>query len=224
MLTHAMILAAGRGERMRPLTDTTPKPMLWVAGKPLIQYHIEKLAQAGMRQIVINLAWLGEQIEAYLGDGSQFNVTIQYSRETEALETAGGIVKALPLLGDNPFMVVNGDVYSDLNYQRFSGEPLQCMARLLMVPNPQHNPDGDFAIVDERLSEKQQQYASWTFSGIGLYRPDFFAGLAETKLPLAPEIRKHMAQQQVQGQLFQGRWCDVGTPQRLDILDKELSL
>ena len=222
MIQTAMILAAGRGERMRPLTDTTPKPLLEVGNKPLIQHHIEKLANAGIRRIVINHAWLGEHIEAKLGDGSRFNVDIVYSREEQALETAGGIANALPLLGAEPFFVVNGDVYCELNFKRFCSEPIQRLARLLMVPNPVHNSDGDFAISNGLLTEKSSGIAAYTFSGIAIYRPEFFSQLPVEKRPLAPEIRKHMSEKQVEAQLYHGRWCDVGTPDRLTALNEEL--
>lgn len=229
MITTAMILAAGRGERMRPLTDATPKPLIPVLGKPLIVYHLERLATAGIRNIVVNHAWLGEQIEETLGDGEHFNLNIQYSREAEALETAGGIVKALPLLnktitGENPFLVVNGDVYCDVNLWRFCNEPFVGLAKLLLVNNPEHHPYGDFAIGNDRLRAKNSHEASFTFSGIGLYRPEFFKGLEASKQALGPLIRQHMSRDSVAAQLYTGRWSDVGTPARLGQLEQELSV
>lgn len=224
MLRTAMILAAGRGERMRPITDSMPKPMVPVLGKPLIVYHIERLATAGIRNIVVNHAWLGEQIEDALQDGAHFNVNIQYSREQEALETAGGIVKALPLLGKEPFLVVNGDVYCDVNLWRFCSEPFKGLAKLLLVANPPHNATGDFAIKTGRLVEKSDGEHAYTFSGIGVYHPDFFAGLPVTKQPLAPLIRQHLSNDLIAAQLFSGHWSDVGTPERLQQLEQELSV
>lgn len=223
MIKTAMILAAGRGERMRPLTDSLPKPLISVAGKPLIQYHIERLATAGIKNIVINHAWLGDKIEESLGDGSQFHVNIQYSAEGEALETAGGIVKALPLLGNEHFLVLNGDVYCDVNLWRFCSEPMKHMARLLLVNNPEHNPDGDFSKSDGVLSEKKTDLQSFTFSGIAIYHPEFFAGLKAEKAPLAPLIRQHMSTKSIQAQVYSGHWSDVGTPERLKQLEQELA-
>ncbi|MCC2605129.1 nucleotidyltransferase family protein [Planctobacterium marinum] len=217
-----MILAAGRGERMRPLTDILPKPLLPLNGKPLMQYHLEKLQNTGIKRVIINHAWLGHKIEAAFGDGRQFGFDIHYSAETEALETAGGIVKALPLLGDAPFLVVNGDVYADVDFAPLLHSPLQALAKLLLVTNPEHHPEGDFSLVDGKLREKQPQLNSFTFSGIALYHPDFFAGLRPEKMRLAPLIRKHIATGQVQGEWHRGKWCDVGTPERLAQLEEEL--
>ncbi|EGV49885.1 mannose-1-phosphate guanylyltransferase [Candidatus Endoriftia persephone str. Guaymas] len=216
----AMILAAGRGERMRPLTDHTPKPLLSVAGKPLIQYHIENLARAGVRELVINHAHLGEQIEAWLGDGAQFGVSIRYSPEAEALETGGGIYRALPLLGEAPFLVVNGDVWCDFDPSRLqlAGGDL---AQLLMVANPDHHPGGDFHLQAGRLDD--QGSPKLTFSGIGLYRPALFEGCRAGRFPLAPLLRNAMAQGRVAGAEHHGRWIDVGTPQRLQELERKLT-
>lgn len=215
---RAMILAAGRGERMRPLTDTTPKPLLNVCGKPLIAHHIEALAAAGIRDLVINHAWLGEQIETALADGSQYGVRIQYSPEyPEALETGGGIFQALPLLGDEPFVVVNGDVMCDLDYGRLPVEP-QGLAHLVLVPNPEHNPKGDFAL-DNTLIRAEGE-VKFTFSGIGVYRPELFKDCTPGKFQLAPILRRAMSEDQITGVIHKGFWMDVGTPQRLEALNR----
>ena len=217
----AMILAAGRGERMRPLTDLLPKPLLPVAGKPLIQYHLEALSAAGLQDIVINHAWLGHLLPAHLGTGEQFGVTIQYSDEgSEGLETAGGIKKALPLLGDSPFVVVNGDVFCDYPYQQL-GEKLlaDCLAHLVFVPNPPQHPNGDFGISASGYAVAEATQC-FTFSGIAIYRPEFFSTVAEGKQKLAPYLRQAMQQGKVTAELYQGVWHDIGTVQRLS----ELSL
>lgn len=214
----AMILCAGRGERMRPLTDTTPKPLLPVAGKPLVQYHLEKLAQAGVTEIVINHAWLGEQLEKTLGDGGRWGVTIHYSAEQEALETAGGIIKALPLLGEQPFIVVNGDVWSDYPFARLLTQTPQ-KAHLVLVENPAHHAQGDFAINSHgQISEQGEK--KYTYSGISVLHPVLFSGHEIGSLPLAPLLRQAMSGQQVSGELYQGSWVDVGTPERLATLDQ----
>jgi N-acetyl-alpha-D-muramate 1-phosphate uridylyltransferase len=216
----AMILCAGRGERMRPLTDVTPKPLLQVAGKPLVQYHIEKLAQAGVSEIVINHAWLGEEIEKALADGSQWGVNIHYSAEGEALETAGGIFKALPLLGEEPFIIVNGDVWSDYPFASLLAlSPEQ--AHLVLVKNPAHNPQGDFALSDAgRVSTAGNK--KLTYSGISVLNPQLFSTLESGKIPLAPLLRQAIEAQQVDGELYRGDWVDVGTPERLAMLDKSV--
>ncbi|MDO8932016.1 MAG: nucleotidyltransferase family protein [Rhodocyclaceae bacterium] len=218
-----MILAAGRGERMRPLTDRTPKPLLPVAGKPLIVWHIERLARAGFRDIVINHAHLGEQIEALLADGSAWGVAIRYSPEPPgALETAGGIAQALPLLADDAFVVVNGDIYCEWDFNR-ARAALQTgdLAHLVLVPNPPQHPDGDFVLHDGRVADVGGERR--TFAGIGIYRPQLFAAVERGRpAKLAPLLRAAMAQQQVGGELHTGRWVDVGTPQRLAELDAEL--
>jgi MurNAc alpha-1-phosphate uridylyltransferase len=214
----AMILAAGRGERMRPLTDTTPKPLLPVCGKPLIAHHIEALAKAGIKDLVINHAWLGRKIEAALGNGSQYGVSIQYSPEyPEALETGGGIFNALPLLGDEPFLVVNGDIMCDFDYQGLASQP-QGLAHLVLVPNPQHHPQGDFALQDGLV--RAEGDPKWTFSGIGVYRPLLFKDCVAGKFQLAPILRSYMAHDQISGEIFQDLWMDVGTPQRLEFLNQ----
>ena len=178
---RAMILAAGRGERMRPLTDTTPKPLLQVGGKMLIEYHLEKLKQANITDVVINHAWLGEKVEQALGDGSRYGLNIQYSAEGEALETAGGIIKALPLLGNGAFIVINGDIFCDYDAPSLLA-PISGLAHLLLVDNPEHNPEGDFELTE--LGEVQQTGENkLTFSGIGIYHPDLFKKMEKGKLP-----------------------------------------
>jgi MurNAc alpha-1-phosphate uridylyltransferase len=218
-----MILAAGRGERMRPLTDRTPKPLLPVAGRPLIVWHLERLARAGFREIVINHAHLGDQIEAVLDDGSAWGVSIRYSPEPAgALETAGGIANALPLLGDEPFLVVNGDIYCEWDFAKSrSALAADDIAHLVLVPNPLHHAAGDFALNADRVNASGEP--RFTFSGIGVYRPSLFAGVERGKpAKLAPLLRAAMAENRVGGELHGGRWVDVGTPQRLEELDAEL--
>lgn len=215
-----MILAAGRGERMRPLTDVTPKPLLPVAGKPLIVWHLERLARAGFRDIVINHAHLGDQIEALLGDGAAWGARIAYSAEPQgALETAGGIANALPLLGDAPFLVVNGDIFCDWDFARArSGNAL---AHLVLVDNPPHHPEGDFALDGAKVSAGGT--ARLTFSGIGIYRPELFAGIAcGEPAKLAPLLRDAITAGRVTGEHHRGRWEDVGTPERLAALDADV--
>lgn len=222
---RAMILAAGRGERMRPLTDNTPKPLLHVGGKPLIVWHIERLVRAGITDLVINHAHLGIQIEEALGDGSQFGATIRYSDEVTALETAGGIAFALHLLGDETFAVVNGDVYCDYDFARLPALSVQMernrdTIHLVLVDNPPQHPNGDFGLNEARVIDVPPKL---TFSGIGLYRPGLFASIARgSKVPLAPLLREQIAAGKVSGEHHRGVWVDVGTPQRLDELDKQL--
>lgn len=214
----AMILAAGRGERMRPLTDHTPKPLLAVGGKPLIHYHIEALKAAGITDLVINVAHLGEKIEAALGDGSALGVRIVYSREPEgALETGGGIVEALPLLGGGPFLAVNGDVRTDFSFSNLAVAP-DALAHLVLVENPEQHPQGDFALEGSQV--RSQGETCWTFSGIGVYRPELFAECRTGRFPLAPLLRDAMDKGVVTGELYRGQWSDVGTPARLQALDR----
>lgn len=212
----AMILAAGRGERMRPLTDGTPKPLLKAGGKRLIEYHLENLAQAGFHDIVINHAHLGEQIEQVLGDGNRYGVHIVYSAEERALETGGGIFKALPLLGDAPFLVVNGDVWCDFPYARLAQRDVE-QAHLVLVDNPPQHPQGDFVL--ERGKVHAKEGGRLTFSGIGVYHPGLFAGCEAGAFALAPLLRRAMAAGQVSGEHYRGRWFDIGTPERLHQLD-----
>lgn len=214
----AMILAAGRGERMRPLTDRTPKPLLTVAGKPLIVHTINQLVSAGFSEIVINHAHLGYQIEEALGDGSQFGACIAYSSEAEgALETAGGIVKALPLLGNEPFLVINGDIATDFPFTELKNRAVD-LAHLVLVNNPEHNPQGDFSI-DSHGCVSDNGAEKFTFSGIGIYHHDLFKDTLPGKSKLAPLLRAGMAGHRVSGQKFTGFWMDIGTPERLQELD-----
>jgi N-acetyl-alpha-D-muramate 1-phosphate uridylyltransferase len=217
---RAMILAAGRGERMRPLTDHTPKPLLMVGGKPLIVWHLERLSAAGFHDIVINHAHLGEQIPAALGDGSRWGLAIAYSPELPgALETAGGIAHALPLLGDDPFLVINGDIFCDWDPARALPATAD-LAHLVLIDNPTHNTTGDFALHDGRVGTDAPTH---TFAGIGVYRPQLFAGLdPDQPAKLAPLLRAAMATDCVSGERHGGRWVDVGTPQRLAELDSLL--
>ncbi len=218
----AMILAAGRGERMRPLTDHTPKPLLVAGGKPLIVWHLERLAAAGFRYIVINHAHLGEQIEQALGDGAKWGVHIAYSPEPPgALETAGGIATALPLLGDAPFLVVNGDIYCDVDFGRFSRSTV-AGAHLVMVANPAHHAGGDFSLDGERVIRANGEQ-TLTYAGIGIFSPAFFAGVQPgTIMKLRPLLDAAIAAGTLTGERFAGRWVDVGTPQRLAELDAEI--
>ena len=216
----AMILAAGRGERMRPLTDHTPKPLLKVGGKPLITWHLERLAAAGFKEVVINHAHLGAQIEAALGDGGQWGVSIRYSPEKIALETAGGIANALPLLGDAPFLVVNGDVFTDIDFGvlRLIAPDV---AHLVMVNNPPQHANGDFVLQHDRLSTEGS--GKLTFSGVGIYAPSLFAGIVRGEAAkLAPLLKDAMAHGLVSGYHHRGEWHDIGTPERLQALDSQL--
>lgn len=217
----AMILAAGRGERLRPLTDTTPKPLIEVAGKPLIQHHIENLRQAGIRDIVINTAWLAQKIHQALGDGSALGVNIHYSDEGTALETAGGILRALPLLGDDPFLVINGDIWCDYDLARLPAPGTDKLAHLVLVDNPPHNPGGDFCIENGLLRNTGPDML--TFSGIGVYRAKILDGQDEGPLPLAPILRSCADKGLVSAEHHAGRWTDVGTVERLQQLENALS-
>jgi MurNAc alpha-1-phosphate uridylyltransferase len=217
-----MLLAAGRGERMRPLTDAVPKPLLAAGGKPLVVRLIERIAEAGFRELVINHAHLGQKIEAALGDGSRFGVAIGYSAEDAALGTAGGIVKALALLGTAPFAAVNADLHADYRFEalRTALAP-DADAHLVLVDNPAHHPRGDFALGGGRIANVGQPML--TFSGIGVYRPELFAGIAPgTRAELAPLLRSGAGQGRITGEHYRGRWVDVGTPERLAALDAEL--
>jgi MurNAc alpha-1-phosphate uridylyltransferase len=218
----AMILAAGRGVRMRPLTDATPKALLAVGGKALIAWQLERLARAGFAEVVINHAHLGHLIETALGDGSRFGLRIRYSAESEALETAGGIALALPLLGAEPFLVINADIYSDFDYSTLAGlVPEDGLAHLVLVDNPLQHPRGDFALEAGRVRESGARML--TFSGIGVYAPRLFSGIPpKAKVALAPLLRKAMGADRVSGAHYRGRWHDVGTAERLQALDLEL--
>lgn len=215
----AMILAAGRGERMRPLTDTTPKPLLDVRGKPLIQWHIERLRDAGFEELVVNVSWLKEPLMNFLGDGSHLDVKVEISEEPDvALETAGGIVKALPLLGER-FVVVNGDIFTDFDFSSLRNLPRDLdLAHLVLVANPEHHPRGDFCLRGDRVHASDDE--RFTFSGIGVYRSELFRGLSPGVRKLAPLLRDAMDTGQVGGTLLQGEWSDVGTVGRLDRLNQ----
>lgn len=216
----AMLLAAGRGERMRPLTDVTPKPLLPVAGRPLVAWHLSRLAAAGIRDVVMNLSWLGEQIESALGDGAALDVNIQYSREPwPALETGGGIRQALPLLGDEPFLLVNGDVFTDVDFGALRLAPGD-LAQLVMVPNPAHHPAGDFHLSGGRVTAEDGDRL--TYSGIAMLHPELLAGAAPGRFPLLPWLLKARDAGRLGGQRHDGLWIDVGTPQRLADLDARL--
>lgn len=210
----AMILAAGKGERMRPLTLHTPKPLVLAAGKPLIEYHLEALARAGFTEVVINHAWLGQQIEDHLGDGSPFGLSIRYSPEGEPLETGGGIFKALPLLGDAPFVLVNGDIWTDYDFSALQ-VPLQGLAHLVLVDNPGHHGRGDFRLHDGQVADGDDAPGTLTFSGISVLDPALFDGCKPGAFKLAPLLRKAMAAGRVSGERYQGHWVDVGTLERL---------
>jgi N-acetyl-alpha-D-muramate 1-phosphate uridylyltransferase len=231
----AMILAAGRGERMKPLTDHTPKPLLKVGGKPLIVWHLERLAEAGFKEVVINHAHLGAQIESALGNGAQWGLSIQYSPEKVALETAGGIANALELLAnerkvDEPFLVVNGDIYTEIDFRSIASQAniledsegvKNVMAHLVLVDNPPQHPNGDFAIEGNRLENEGKQML--TFSGVGVYHPDFFAEVTKGQpAKLAPLLRKAIENNMATAQYYQGVWHDIGTPERLKSLDASL--
>lgn len=219
---RVMILAAGRGERMRPLTDHTPKPLLTVNGKPLIVWHLERLAAAGFVDVVINHAHLGEQIEAALGNGSHWSLSIEYSAEKVALETAGGIANALPLLGENPFLVVNGDIYTEMDFG-----PLKTAlqpnnhAHLVLVNNPPQHSNGDFGFDSGALTLDGGR--KLTFSGVGVYHPALFSGVMRgSSAKLAPLLYTAINNHQASAEHYTGLWHDVGTPERLQDLDKEL--
>ena len=214
----AMILAAGRGERMRPLTDCTPKPLLGVAGRPLIHYHLEALARAGVSDVVINLSWLGEQIRDALADGHEWNLRLHFSEEGHPpLETGGGIYRALPMLGPDPFLVINGDVWSDFPLDSLALADSD-LAHLVLVDNPAHHPQGDFVLTDGRVCDDSQNGPRLTFSGIGVYRPELFAGCAGGAFSLIPVLKAAMARGRVSGAHYSGKWMDVGTPERLAAL------
>lgn len=228
----AMILAAGRGERMRPLTDTAPKPLLRAGGKALIEYHLDRLAQAGFKDIVINHAYLGNMIEEALGDGGRYGVNIEYSPESVALETAGGMVYALPLLagqsGDQPFLAVNADIYCEIDFAELIPKldemwccPWRYLAYLILVDNPPHHPAGDFSLVGDKVTLLEEE--KLTFSGIGLYHPKFFGGI-KPGVPTKLAVRLHQAikAEAVNGEYFSGIWIDIGTPERLALLNQRL--
>lgn len=218
----AMILAAGRGERLRPHTDITPKPLIQVGKHRLIEYHLLNLASAGIRDVVINVSWLAEQITQTLGDGSDYELSITYSDEgAEALETAGGIINALPHLGDDPFVVINGDIWCDYDLSRLVDMEMQHEAHLVLVNNPEHNTEGDFAF-EQGLVRNSGEHML-TYSGIGVYTTAFFAGIAPGKKALAPILRKKSEEDRVSGEVYTGQWVDIGTIERLAQLRSYLS-
>ncbi|SEA41033.1 N-acetylmuramate alpha-1-phosphate uridylyltransferase MurU [Microbulbifer marinus] len=221
----AMVLAAGFGKRMRPLTDQAPKPLLQVAGKPLIEYALDRLAAIGVQRVVINLGHLGHMIRAQLGGGERWGLEIRYSveKEEEPLETAGGIIKALPLLGSDPFLVVNGDVWCDFDLARWLERPLPdgCPGRLLMVPNPPHNPEGDFGIDEGLLSGTAKP--RYTFAGISWLRPEILTGYPNVRACFGLGEVFTYNEDKLQAELYEGDWCDVGTPERLQRLDQRLT-
>jgi MurNAc alpha-1-phosphate uridylyltransferase len=221
----AMILAAGMGNRMRPLTLHTPKPLLEVGGKPLIVWHIEKLQKMGVQEIVINTAWLGEKLADALGDGSQFGVKILWSHEGQGLETAGGIIKALPLLGNEPFILVNGDVWTTMDFAPLLNVQLQDdLAHLVLVENPIQHPQGDFILAANKAYtfEQARSGENLTYSGVAVMHPQMFDGLESGKRPLAPLLKQAMQEEKISAHKLQGVWMDVGTPERLNALDQQI--
>ena len=220
---RAMILAAGRGERMRPLTDTSPKPLLPAGGKPLIQYHIEALRAAGVRDIVINLAWQGAKLREALSDGSRFDVQLHYSDEgSEALETGGGIFNALQLLGEDPFIVVSGDIWTDFPMQTLRARLTKAdVAHFVMAPNPDFHPRGDFVLTDGRVREGEGQ--RYTYANIAVLTREFFADCRPGKFPLVPVMRRWIREDRVSGELYEGEWRNVGTPAQLNELNAYLA-
>ncbi|HUA90839.1 MAG TPA: nucleotidyltransferase family protein [Steroidobacteraceae bacterium] len=218
-----MVLAAGRGERLRPLTDTLPKPLVQAGGRPLIVWHLEALRRAGITEVVINLSWLGERLKAALGDGRDFGVRITYSEEGPvALETGGGILRALPHLGPGPFLVVSGDIWTDFDFGTLALEH-GSLGQLVLVPNPAHHPRGDFGLSGGRILAAAAATERFTYGNIGLYRPEFFAGCADGRFPLLEPLNRAIAAGRLGGQLYLGRWCDVGTPERLAQLNAGLA-
>lgn len=219
----AMLLAAGKGTRMLPLTATTPKPLLKAGGLTLIEHQIRKLKAGGFTDFVINHAWLGTQIEAALGDGSKLGVSIRWSREGEPLETAGGIVRALPLLGAEPFVIVNADIWTDYVFANLKNAlAANDLVHLVLVPNPEHHPHGDFNLASGRL-EQRQNAQRYTYSGIAVFHPRLFAGMSDGKAPLLPLLQKAIGLGRASGEIFEGDWVDVGTPERLAALDRRVT-
>jgi MurNAc alpha-1-phosphate uridylyltransferase len=213
-----MVLAAGRGERLRPITDTLPKPLVPIAGKPLIAYHLEALARARIREVVINLSWLGEKIRTALGDGGRYGVSIAYSEEGPTpLETGGGIHRALGLLGAEPFLVVNADVWTDMDFSRVPAIDDGADARLMLAPNPPHHPRGDFGLEGDFIVAGEAE--RFTYTGIGIFRPQLFEGCVPGKFPLLPLLQRALAARRLRGELYRGEWLDIGSPDRLAQLD-----
>ncbi|RYY03458.1 MAG: nucleotidyltransferase family protein [Gammaproteobacteria bacterium] len=227
MIRKAMILAAGLGQRMRPLTDTLPKPMLQVGGKPLLQYHLEALASAGIQEVIINLAYLGEKIREFAGNGERFSLTIRYSEEPEPLETAGALLHALPLLGDEPFILVNGDVWTDYPLIALANHLLKVDedAHLVLVPNPEFHPNGDFSPNAVGQLEDNPQLEKFTFAGLSVIHPRLITTYPQKrrKFPLVDALRYGIAKQRISAEVHRGAWSDVGTPERLVELDSQLN-
>jgi MurNAc alpha-1-phosphate uridylyltransferase len=216
---YAMILAAGRGERLRPLTDSTPKPLLKAGPRMLIEHHLYALSAAGFSDVVINIGHLGQQIIERLGDGSRYQLAIHYSDERNAvLETGGGIVKALPLLKSDPFLVINGDIWTDIDLSSLA-DNFTSLAHLVLVKNPQHHLQGDFTLQGERVRENKNNQPSWTYSGMAMFKYGFFDQCTEQRFPLAPLLHRRIAKGQVTGEVYNGLWFDIGTRQRLDALN-----
>src|ERR1700756_4690814 len=212
----AMLLAAGRGERMPPITDSLPKPLVPVAGKPLIDWHLGALARAGFREVVVNTSWLAPQLHAALGDGSAWGVSITWSDEGPVpLETGGGIFRAVPRLGPGPFLVVNADIWTDIDFATLELED-GAHARLVLIPNPPHHPRGDFGLDGDLVVDRESD--RYTYSGVGVYRPEFFGGCPPGRFPLLPLLNRAIAARLVRGQVHRGEWCDVGTAERLACL------
>lgn len=221
-LTHALIFAAGRGERMRPLTDHTPKPLLQIGGKPLIVWHLEKIARLGISYVVINTSYLAEQFPMILGDGSRWGLSIHYCYEgKEPLETGGGMLNALPFLSTTPFLCVNGDIWTDTDFSLLPHNP-PSLAHLIMVDNPLHHPMGDFVLCDGQLLDEDKPRL--TFAGIGIYRPELLVECTPGKFSIAPVLRSAMRTGKISGEHYQGVWQDVGTPERLMALDRQLKV
>jgi MurNAc alpha-1-phosphate uridylyltransferase len=215
-----MLLAAGRGVRMRPITDSVAKPLVRVGGRALIAWHLAALARAGIQDVVINLSWLGEQLRAALGDGHEFGLRIRWSEEGPVpLETGGGIFRALPELGEAPFLVVNADIWTDIEFGRLTLAP-DALAHLVLVPNPPHHPRGDFGLEAGHIVEGE--HARLTYSGVGVYRPEFFAGCTAGRFPLLPLLKRAIDARKLTGEEHRGQWCDVGTPERLARLESQL--
>ncbi|GAC1660350.1 MAG: nucleotidyltransferase family protein [Steroidobacteraceae bacterium] len=212
-----MLLSAGRGERLRPITDTVPKPLVAVAGRPLIAWHLAALARAGVRDVVVNLSWLGELVRAALGDGRDFGVRIRYSEEGPIpLETGGGILRALPLLGAEPFLVVSADIWTDIDFGRVRLEP-DAHAHLVLIHNPPHHPRGDFGLQGDLVVDHDGERL--TYANVGVYRPEFFAGCAAGRFPLLQPLQRAIAARRVRGEVHSGQWYDVGTAERLAEVD-----
>ena len=216
----AMLLAAGRGERMRPLTDALPKALVKVGGRALIAWHLAALARGGIREVVINLSWLGGQLRDALGDGRDFGVNISWSDEGPVpLETGGGIFRALRLLGAEPFLVVNADIWTDIDFGRLQ-LPSEAHAHLVLIPNPPHHPRGDFGLDGDRVVARESERL--TYSGVGVYSPEFFAVCTAGRFPLLPLLNRAIAADRVRGEVHRGQWCDVGTAERLASLSARL--